>query len=136
MAWRYRDILPSVARHRKQEGTHGSSAAGPIQIRDGRRFIDRFRAGRPRVPISSGIDTVRAVTKNERMKITEPSVLSPLELADMQAVADAVAAGRLVPPEVARRIRERSEQVRLEILEKHGVVNVGAAIIREMRDAE
>ena len=70
------------------------------------------------------------------MKTSEKHPIPSEELADMQAVADAAAAGQPVDPEVARRVRERSERVRQEIFDRHGVVNVGADIIREMRDAE
>jgi hypothetical protein len=54
-------------------------------------------------------------------------------LADMQAVVEAVAAGRPVAPEVARRIRERSEKARQENLDQHGVRAVAVDLIREVR---
>ena len=64
---------------------------------------------------------------------TEPSTLPPEVRADIEAVAAAVAASRPVDPEVARRIHERAERVRQEILAKHGVQDIGVAIIRELR---
>jgi hypothetical protein len=57
-------------------------------------------------------------------------------MADMQTVADAVAAGTPIPPDVVRRVRERSEKARRETLERFGVQDIGVAIIREMRDRE
>jgi len=38
-------------------------------------------------------------------------------LADAQVVADCVAAGRPIPPEVACRVEERAKQARAEIVE-------------------
>jgi hypothetical protein len=61
------------------------------------------------------------------------SVIPPDVLADLQLIVDCVAAGKPVPPEVARRVHERSERIRQEILEKHGVQDIGVQIIREMR---
>ncbi|MCI0683230.1 MAG: hypothetical protein L0Y71_14100 [Gemmataceae bacterium] len=64
----------------------------------------------------------------------KPSVSIPPEvMADAQLVADCVAAGRPVPAEVARRVHERAEKVRREILATHGVQNIGVDIIRELR---
>jgi hypothetical protein len=53
--------------------------------------------------------------------------------ADVQIVADCIAAGAPVPPEVARRLHERAARVRREILAKHGVQDIGVQIIRELR---
>jgi hypothetical protein len=61
------------------------------------------------------------------------SVIPPDVLADLQLIVDCVATGKPVPPEVARRVHERSERIRQEILEKHGVQDIGVQIIREMR---
>jgi hypothetical protein len=70
------------------------------------------------------------------MNRTEPSPagLPPDVLADMQAVADAVAAGRPVPPEVARRVRERSAHVREQLLRRHGVREIAVDLIRQGRE--
>jgi hypothetical protein len=57
-------------------------------------------------------------------------------LADMQAVADAVAAGRPVDPEVARRVQERSKRLTEELRQNYGVLNVAVDLIREIRDEE
>jgi hypothetical protein len=63
------------------------------------------------------------------MNETPPDVM-----ADLQAVADAVAAGRPVAPEVARRVRERSRKAQEELLQKHGVREMAVDLIREGRE--
>jgi hypothetical protein len=52
---------------------------------------------------------------------------------DVQYVADCIAAGRPIPAEVARRVKERADQVRKGILSTHGVQDIGVQIIREIR---
>jgi hypothetical protein len=44
-------------------------------------------------------------------------------IADVQAVADAVAAGRPVDPEVARRVHERAAKITEEIRRTHGEID-------------
>jgi hypothetical protein len=57
------------------------------------------------------------------------------ERADSREVARLVSLGkRVTDPELRRRIRERSESVQKQILEKHGVVDWAVAMIREARD--
>jgi len=53
---------------------------------------------------------------------------------DVQAVADAVAAGKLVDPEVARRVRERSRLAQDELLKKYGVREIAVDLVREIRE--
>jgi hypothetical protein len=53
---------------------------------------------------------------------------------DMQAVADAVAAGRPVPPDVARRVRARSEKIQEELLRQYGVREIAVDLIRQGRE--
>lgn len=55
-------------------------------------------------------------------------------MADFEEISRLAAKGEKPSPELERRIRERSERVREQILQKHGVVTIGADIIREMRD--
>lgn len=55
-------------------------------------------------------------------------------LADMQAVADALATGKLVAPELAQRIRERSEKEQEGLLRQYGVREMAVDLIRETRD--
>jgi len=57
------------------------------------------------------------------------------EQADSQEVARLIAGGKKVSdPELRRRIRARAENVRQEILEKHGVVEWAVDMIRDARD--
>jgi hypothetical protein len=62
-----------------------------------------------------------------------PHTPTPEELADTQLVADCAAAGKPVPPEVVRRVRERAEKARQELLAARGVQDIGVPIIRELR---
>ena len=53
--------------------------------------------------------------------------------ADAQAVLDHVVAGTPIEPELARRVRERAEEIRRQILASHGVQEIGVELIRELR---
>ncbi|MBS0210573.1 MAG: hypothetical protein JSS27_16640 [Planctomycetes bacterium] len=55
---------------------------------------------------------------------------------DREELYRAIREHRRPDPEVARRVHERAEKVREEILRLHGVQNIGTDIIREFRDAE
>jgi hypothetical protein len=71
--------------------------------------------------------------------MTTPNTLSLIPsdvMADMQAVADAVAAGKPVAPEIARRVQERSRQVLEELLRLHGVREIAVDLVRAIRDEE
>lgn len=63
----------------------------------------------------------------------EATGIPPDIRADAQIVADCAAAGQPVPPEVPRRVQERSAHARRQLLATHGVQNVGVQIIRELR---
>jgi len=54
--------------------------------------------------------------------------------ADAQTIIEQVMTGKPVDPEAARRVHERAQQIRREILEKHGVLDVAVDLIRETRD--
>jgi hypothetical protein len=54
-------------------------------------------------------------------------------LADAQAVADHVASGKPLDPEVVRRVQARAARVRQQILAEHGVQDIGVPILRELR---
>jgi hypothetical protein len=57
------------------------------------------------------------------------------ERADSQEVARLIAEGKKVTdPELRRRIRARAEDVRQQILDKHGVVEWALDMIRDARD--
>jgi hypothetical protein len=70
------------------------------------------------------------------MKPNEPNPIPADILADMQAVAEAAAAGRPVDPKVARRVRERSNRVQEELLRRYGVRQIAVDLIRQGRDHE
>jgi hypothetical protein len=70
------------------------------------------------------------------MTPTETSAQSAEIMADIQAVANAAAAGIPVDPEVARRVRERSKRVQEELLRRHGVREIAVDLIRQGREEE
>ena len=53
--------------------------------------------------------------------------------ADAQAVLDHVVSGTPVDPQLGRRIRERAEAIRRQILANQGVQDIGVELIRELR---
>ncbi len=69
------------------------------------------------------------------MKANEaPPAISPDVMADLEAVCNA--RGIVRDPELYRRVTERADRVRREMLEKFGVQEIAAEIVREMRDRE
>src|SRR5438552_553378 len=86
----------------------------------------------PRIFIA--ILTTRTENRNNQGMETDERTSTYQEIkADAQTIADCVTAGRPVPAEVVRRVRERAERARLEVLEKHGILNIGVPAIRELR---
>ena len=72
---------------------------------------------------------------NDCMATRSKGVGIPLDLLDdMQAVADAAAAGRAVDSEVAKRIRERSEKVQEQLERQFGVREIAVDLIRQGRE--
>jgi hypothetical protein len=67
------------------------------------------------------------------MEATKAAMIPLDAMADAPLIADCIAAGKPVPPEAARRVQERAARVRREILETHGVQDIGVQIIRELR---
>lgn len=63
---------------------------------------------------------------------TEP--VSPVS-ADTAALALAAAEGRPPDPAVVRRVRERAEQARRDLLAARGTQDMGVQLIREIRGA-
>lgn len=55
-------------------------------------------------------------------------------MADREEVCRRVATEGIRDPELIRRIQERSEEARRELLERHGVLNIAVDLIREIRD--
>ena len=69
--------------------------------------------------------------------VDKPSDILPAELADMEQVRPLIAEGkRVTDPALRQRVHERSEQVRRAMLERHGITNVAADLIREVRHEE
>jgi hypothetical protein len=64
------------------------------------------------------------------------SAIAPEIMADLKEVARQAASGGVRDPELLRRVTERANKARQEILERFGVQDIGVQIIREMRDAE
>jgi len=62
--------------------------------------------------------------------------IDPQADADLQAVLDRALAGKPPDPEVARRVLERADRIRQEIVAKHGMLNAAVDLIREGRDEE
>lgn len=53
--------------------------------------------------------------------------------AEFQAVAEHLQTGKPIDPVLSRRITERAEKIRQQILQRQGVQNTGVQIIRELR---
>jgi len=68
------------------------------------------------------------------MKPEETKVSPPADAnGDAQAVLDHVIAGTPIEPELARRVHDRAEANRQEILASHGVQDIGVELIRQLR---
>jgi hypothetical protein len=59
--------------------------------------------------------------------------IPPDVMADMEAMAAAVSEGRQPDPDLLRRVQERADAARKQILASRGVQNIGVDIIRELR---
>ncbi|HEV2949230.1 MAG TPA: hypothetical protein VGX70_17785 [Gemmataceae bacterium] len=66
------------------------------------------------------------------MNIQESNTTSTSH-SDAQAVLDHVVAGTKIDPELARRVRERAEAIRQQILANYGLQEIGVELIRELR---
>jgi hypothetical protein len=53
--------------------------------------------------------------------------------ADLHEILDHVASGKPVDSDLKRRVRERAQQIKKQILATHGVQNIGVDLIRELR---
>lgn len=63
--------------------------------------------------------------------------IPPEILADLEEVIRQVTAhGRVIDPELMRRVRERSKQASDELFQRHGLVDWAVPLIREIRDEE
>jgi hypothetical protein len=69
--------------------------------------------------------------------VDTPAAIPPDEMADLEEVCRIVAEGkRVTDPELLKRIYARSEEVRREMFEKHGITNIAVDLIREVRDED
>jgi hypothetical protein len=68
------------------------------------------------------------------MDAIRPSATPPNVSDDLQAVLDHLITGKPLDPELERRVGERAENIRAEILAKHGEINVAVELVREARE--
>jgi hypothetical protein len=54
-------------------------------------------------------------------------------LADAQLIAECVAAGQPIPPEVVRRVHEEAEKITARLRQQYGTLDIGVPAIRELR---
>lgn len=67
---------------------------------------------------------------------TIPTHLIPPDLlADGEAVVAAVMAGKKPDSDLVQRVRVRAAKITADTKEKHGILNIGTPVIRELRDA-
>jgi len=57
----------------------------------------------------------------------------PVTLADEEAVMASFVSGKPLDPEVSRRVRRRGQQIREETFRRHGLLDIGVPVIRELR---
>ena len=53
--------------------------------------------------------------------------------ADAQLIAECVASGKPIPPEVARRVHEDAQQITERLRRQYGLLDIGVPAIRELR---
>jgi hypothetical protein len=53
--------------------------------------------------------------------------------ADTKAIIEHAMTGKPLDPEIARRVREQGDKLRLEVFKKHGVVDIAVPAIRALR---
>ncbi len=70
------------------------------------------------------------------MNTTDTSAVPADVLEDAKLIAECVAAGKPIPPEVARRVQEEARRITQAVYEKHGLLDIAVPAIRELRDAE
>jgi hypothetical protein len=67
------------------------------------------------------------------MDTTPNSMIPPDVLADAQIVAECVAAGKPIPPEVSRRVHEEAQRITARLERQYGRLDIGVPAIRELR---
>ena len=69
------------------------------------------------------------------MKIKEDALIAA-ETAEAQAVIEHAITGKPLDPEIARRVRERSERATEQLRKQFGTLNIAVDLIREVRSQE
>lgn len=84
----------------------------------------------------SAVDRLEFVEEEPPVKLTIdlPSAIPPEVMAGVQEAAE-LASKRIRDPETMRRACERMDRMREETYRTHGLLDVGVAAIRELRDA-
>jgi hypothetical protein len=54
-------------------------------------------------------------------------------MADAKIVAECVAAGRPIPPDVIQRVEEEGRKITERLRQEYGLLNIGVPAIRELR---
>ncbi|MBI1899991.1 MAG: hypothetical protein HYS13_02605 [Planctomycetia bacterium] len=98
------------------------------------RLMEEVRGERPHANLASEQFVVDGTAYLSKNTVMSTDVEQSEALADLEALCSSLAAGRPVDPDLAKRIRERSERIREEIRRKHGVLDVAVQLIREARE--
>ena len=64
----------------------------------------------------------------------DQTMTSPEVLLDLEAVLKHVSSGTSIEPELASRVRARSERMTEELRRQHGELNVAVDLVREVRE--
>jgi hypothetical protein len=64
---------------------------------------------------------------------TKTTDISPDVLADARLIAECVAAGKAVPPEVICRVQREADEITERLRREFGIVDISVPAIRELR---
>jgi len=65
--------------------------------------------------------------------VIKDNAIPPDVMADAQLVAECVATGRPIPPDLARRIHEEAQKITERLRQQYGTLDIGVPAIRELR---
>lgn len=114
-----------------RSGRNSSTGHIPVHLRKRPYSLKPRRALHARAEFLRG-HGIFCCTMNV-MNTTETTVIDPQDLADHEAVMRHLIDGTPVEPELARRVRERSQKLMEETRRKHGEIDVDA-LIHSVRD--
>ncbi len=77
------------------------------------------------------IDTSAGLQKDKCMNTVDQT--ADIAQADARAVFDHFSFGTPLDPEIAKRVRERGDNIREEVFQRHGLLDIGVPAIRELR---